>query len=139
MSVVVYINILNYLLPDPLLLEDMPFFAVVLLRPPLLIDEAFFGAAFFIADLLNRNIWALFVRPENESMGIGKKLHGLMLDWYFGQTNHTVWLSTSPGTRAEQFYRQAGWMQTGMHGKEIKFEMSKNTWLNDKNTNPQSS
>jgi hypothetical protein len=41
-----------------------------------------------------------------------------------------VWLSTSPGTRAEEFYRKAGWRENGIYGKrEIKFEMTKQEWL----------
>lgn len=80
---------------------------------------------FAIADLQDRNIWALFVNPEHEGIGVGKQLHDLMLDWYFSKTSETVWLGTAPNTRAEQFYRKAGWTETGMHGKsEIKFEMS---------------
>ncbi len=35
---------------------------------------------FAIADLQDYNIWALFVLPEYEHLGIGKKLHTLMLD-----------------------------------------------------------
>ena len=84
---------------------------------------------FAIADLQDNNIWALFVRPEFERQGIGKRLHDIMLDWYFTQTQDTVWLGTSPDTRAEQFYRKAGWQQTGMHGKgEVKFEMTYPLW-----------
>lgn len=80
---------------------------------------------FAIADLEDRNIWALFVNPEHEGIGVGKQLHDLMLDWYFSKTSETVWLGTAPNTRAEQFYRKAGWTETSMHGKgEIKFEMS---------------
>ena len=41
---------------------------------------------FSIVDLINNNIWALFVKPEHEAIGIGKKLHSLMLNWYFNQT-----------------------------------------------------
>jgi hypothetical protein len=85
---------------------------------------------FSIADLQGKNIWALFLKPEFEKKGIGKKLYDLMLDWYFGQTTETVWLSTSPGTRAETFYRRSGWKETGIHGKnEIKFEMTKERWV----------
>jgi len=84
---------------------------------------------FSIADLKDHNIWALFVRPEYEGKGIGKELHRLMLDWYFGQTQNTVWLSTAPGTRAENFYKKAGWKKTGLHGKgEIRFEMNYEDW-----------
>src|SRR5579864_9190595 len=38
---------------------------------------------FAIADLKNHNIWALFVLPDFEHRGVGKKLHNMMLDWYF--------------------------------------------------------
>ena len=84
---------------------------------------------FAIADLVDNNIWALFIHPDFERMGIGKKLHEEMLNWYFSQTDKTVWLGTSPKTRAELFYRKAGWKEVGMHGKgEIKFEMTKDEW-----------
>jgi GNAT superfamily N-acetyltransferase len=80
---------------------------------------------FAIADLVDHNIWALFVDPACEKKGIGKQLHRLMMDWYFQQTTETVWLSTSPGTKAETFYRKQGWEETGVYGKgEIKFEMT---------------
>lgn len=84
---------------------------------------------FSIADLKDHNIWALFIDPDFEKKGIGRKLHDLMIDWYFSQTKETVWLGTAPGTRAEGFYRKAGWLETGMHGKEIKFEMPYEHWL----------
>jgi GNAT superfamily N-acetyltransferase len=84
---------------------------------------------FAIADLQDNNIWALFLHPDHEAKGIGKQLHRLMLDWYFGQTNETVWLGTAPNSRAEIFYRMQGWKEVGLHGKgEIKFEMDINTW-----------
>lgn len=40
---------------------------------------------------------------------MGRKLHNPMLDWYFKQTKENVWLGTSSNTRAEMFYRKAGW------------------------------
>jgi len=84
---------------------------------------------FAIADLQDHNIWALFLRPEAEGKGIGKALHNRMLDWYFSQTNETVWLSTAPKSRAEGFYRKMGWTETGQYGKgEIRFEMDAATW-----------
>jgi len=84
---------------------------------------------FAIADLVDSNIWALFIHPGFEKLGIGKKLHDEMMNWYFSQTDKTVWLGTSPKTRAESFYRKAGWKETGTHGKgEIKFEMTKDEW-----------
>lgn len=88
---------------------------------------------FAIADLKEHNIWALFLLPEFEKQGIGKKLHELMLDWYFSKTHNKVWLGTSPNTRAEIFYRKMGWIETGIHGKgEIKFEMTYANWINVK-------
>jgi GNAT superfamily N-acetyltransferase len=87
---------------------------------------------FSIADLKGHNIWALFMDPQFEKQGIGTKLHDLMLDWYFAQTNETVWLGTAPKTRAENFYRKAGWIATGLHGKEIKFEMTYDDWIKNK-------
>jgi len=91
------------------------------------IDNVVVG--FAIADLVDHNIWALFVDPTCEAKGIGKELHMLMLSWYFSQTDETVWLSTSPGTRAETFYRKQGWIEVGVYGKgEIKFEMKKDDW-----------
>lgn len=86
-------------------------------------------AGFAIADLVANNIWALFVHPDFEARGIGKKLHNKMMDWYFLQTKEKVWLGTAPNSRAEKFYRMQGWKEVGLHGKgEIKFEMDNNTW-----------
>ncbi|WP_404985941.1 GNAT family N-acetyltransferase [Chryseobacterium sp. M5] len=88
---------------------------------------------FSIVDLKDNNIWALFVDPDFEKKGIGKKLHDIMLDWYFTQTRENVWLGTSPNTRAELFYRKSGWNEIGIHGKnEIKFKMTFENWTNNK-------
>ncbi len=88
---------------------------------------------FAIVDLIDNNIWALFVHPDHEETGIGKKLHAMMLDWYFERTKEKVWLGTAPGTRAEKFYRLQGWKEVGMHGKgEVKFEMYNEIWNKDK-------
>ena len=84
------------------------------------IDKQIVG--FAIADLKENNIWALFLDPNFEKKGIGQLLHKTMLDWYFSQT------------RAEQFYRRAGWTEVGTHGtKEIKFEMTYNDWTKSPN------
>ena len=84
---------------------------------------------FAIADLVDNNIWALFIHPDFERKSIGKKLHDEMMNWYFSQTDKTVWLGTMPKTRAELFYRKAGWKEVGIRGKgEIKFEMTKDEW-----------
>lgn len=82
---------------------------------------------FAIADLVESNIWALFLDPKYEKIGIGRKLHDMMLDWYFLQKD-TVWLGTAPGARAELFYEKSGWRKVGLHGKELKFEMTAVEW-----------
>ena len=84
---------------------------------------------FAIVSITDHNVWALFIQPGYEQKGIGKRLHDEMMDWYFNQTATTIWLGTAPHTRAEGFYRKAGWKEVGTHGKgEIKFEMTAGDW-----------
>ena len=99
------------------------------------IDNSVVG--FAIADLEQHNIWALFLQPGYEGKGIGKKLHNIMLEWYFSKTKEKAWLGTAPHTRAEIFYRKCGWKEVGKHGKgEIKFEMTYDDWMqNSKSDN----
>jgi len=101
------------------------------------IDNRIVG--FAIVDMVDHNVWALFVDPGFEARGIGKKLHDSMLDWYFTQTNTTLWLGTAPNTRAEKFYRTNGWREVGVHGKgEVKFEMTEKDWLEIRNNDSKS-
>ncbi len=96
------------------------------------IDQKVIG--FAIADLKGNNIWALFLDPKFEKMGIARQLHKTMLDWYFTQTKEKVWLGTEFNTRAENFYRKAGWKEVGTNGaKEIKFEMTYENWTTNQN------
>lgn len=84
---------------------------------------------FSVVSVIDKNVWALFIQPGYEKQGMGRKLHNIMMNWYFTQTNETIWLGTAPGTRAEQFYRRAGWIEVGIHRKgEIKFEMTAEHW-----------
>ena len=83
---------------------------------------------FAIADLEDNSVWALFVRPEHEGKGIGRALHDHMMDWYFSQTNTTAWLTTANNTRAEKFYKKAGWQKMGTQNREIRFEISAEHW-----------
>jgi GNAT superfamily N-acetyltransferase len=96
------------------------------------IDKKVVG--FAIVDLKENNVWALFLDPKFEKKGIGKSLHHSMLNWYFTQTQNAIWLGTEFNTRAEQFYRKAGWTEVGTHqSKEIKFEMTYEDWFKTKN------
>lgn len=88
-------------------------------------------AGFAIIDTVKNNIWALFIRPQYEKRGIGKKLQELMLDWHFRQSQASLWLSTATGTRAETFYRRTGWSDAGLlKNGERKFEMTHDDWRN---------
>jgi GNAT superfamily N-acetyltransferase len=91
------------------------------------IDDKIVG--FAIVSVADRNVWALFIQPGHDKKGIGKRLHDEMINWYFQQTDNSIWLGTAPNTRAERFYRKAGWKEVGEHGKgEIKFEMTAAEW-----------
>jgi GNAT superfamily N-acetyltransferase len=80
--------------------------------------------AFAIGNLQTGNVWALFVDPDYEGRGYGRRLHDTMVGWLWSQGLQRLWLTTSPNTRAERFYRSAGWMDAGQteHG-EISLEL----------------
>jgi GNAT superfamily N-acetyltransferase len=85
---------------------------------------------FAIADLSGARVYALFVEPGFERRGIGRLLHDAMMTWFFSNGVTRVWLSTDPETRAEEFYRNAGWIATGKEANgEVRFEMSRERWL----------
>jgi GNAT superfamily N-acetyltransferase len=86
-------------------------------------------AGFAVADLARGNVWALFVHPDCEGRGAGRMLHDAMMDWFFSEGADCVWLSTDPGTRAEAFYRAAGWRPAGEHRGEARYELSRADWL----------
>ena len=79
---------------------------------------------FAIGNATNSNIWALFIDPEHEGRGYGRRLHDAMVAWMWEQDLKQLWLSTEPGTRAQRFYEVAGWENVGMtKGGEVRFEM----------------
>ena len=81
--------------------------------------------AFGVADAVRRNVWALFVSPGFERRGMGRALLAEMTRWLFARGTEPIWLTTAPGTRAEGFYRTAGWRQRGdaVDG-ELHFELT---------------
>jgi GNAT superfamily N-acetyltransferase len=81
--------------------------------------------AFAIGNKANGNIWALFVEQGYECRGFGRRLHDVMLAWLWAEGVPHLWLTTGPGTRAESFYRAAGWCDAGRTERgEIRFQIT---------------
>ena len=80
--------------------------------------------AFAIGNAQDGNIWALFVDPDHEGRGHGRRLHDTMVAWLWSCDLRTLWLSTEPGTRAQRFYSRAGWTERGLlPSGELRFEL----------------
>ena len=92
------------------------------------VEEGGEVVAFAFGDARDGNIWALFVDPDHERRGHGRRLHDEMLRWLWAQGLQRLWLSTTPATRAQGFYEAAGWRAVGTieHG-EIRFEIDRPT------------
>ena len=90
------------------------------------IEEAGEIRAFAIGNARNGNVWALFVEHGHERRGYGRRLHDTMLAWLWSRGLSRLWLTTGAGTRADRFYRAAGWVDMGPapHG-EIRFEIAR--------------
>ena len=70
------------------------------------------------------NVWALFLDPRHEGHGHGRRLLDALVAWFWARGLDTLWLTTSPRTRAERFYRAAGWQQVAATpGGELRFEL----------------
>lgn len=81
---------------------------------------------FAVGNASNCSVWALFVDPEFEGLGIGRGLHGEMLAWMWQQGCEKIRLTTEPKTRAERFYLKSGWKNIGnAQNGEILFEKTK--------------
>ena len=79
---------------------------------------------FAAVDRVMGSVWALFVIPEYERKGIGQALLLEVVSGFFDGTRNLLWLTTDPGTRAEHFYRAAGWHQVGTADNgELRFEL----------------
>lgn len=88
-------------------------------------------AGFSIGDARDGNIWAMFVDPPLHGQGHGRVLHDVMVDWLFAQGLKRLNLGTQPDSRAEAFYRRAGWqpLDEGLdaHGDK-RFELHLANW-----------
>ena len=71
------------------------------------------------------SIWALFVHPDHEGRGYGKSLHSIVVNWLWSLGLPRVWLTTTPGTRAERFYISQGWQPCGIvPSGELRLELA---------------
>jgi ribosomal protein S18 acetylase RimI-like enzyme len=77
---------------------------------------------FSAADPRNGNIFALFVEENYEGRGIGQALFERACDVLVEARSPRMWLTTWPGTRAEKFYRRAGWRVVGTDDGNLVFE-----------------
>lgn len=68
---------------------------------------------FSAGDPRDGTIWALFVDPGSERRGIGRALFEAACDTLRRAGHRTAMLTTDSGTRAERFYRAAGWKIVG--------------------------
>ena len=77
---------------------------------------------FAALDVAGASVWALFVDPACEGLGVGRVLQEQVIA---AATNHDLTrleLTTSPGTRAERFYKHTGWKPLEATEKgEIRF------------------
>jgi GNAT superfamily N-acetyltransferase len=77
---------------------------------------------FSSADPRNGNIFALFVEEAYEGRGIGRALFDRACKVLDEAGCPRMWLTTWPGTRAERFYRKAGWQVAGDDAGNLVFE-----------------
>jgi GNAT superfamily N-acetyltransferase len=94
------------------------------------VDRAIVG--FAIGNAQDGNIWALFIDPEHEGRGHGRRLHDTMVAWLWSRGLRKLWLSTEPGTRAQRFYLRAGWVDCGLLSSgELRFELHRRDGVSD--------
>ena len=84
---------------------------------------------FCIANVNSGSIWALFVRPEYEGRGIGRRLMDAAVEWLWQNGVGEIWLETETNTRAEGFYEHLGWKRGKVETKDdceqVRYTMKK--------------
>ena len=82
--------------------------------------------AFAIGNASDGNVWALFVHPDHERRGHGRRLHDAMVGWLWSRGLERLWLTTAPGTRAQSFYETGGWTQVpNADPRELRYELGR--------------
>jgi GNAT superfamily N-acetyltransferase len=76
-------------------------------------DERVVG--YSIANAQTASVWALFVLPEYEGMGLGRSLLDRAVSWLWSLDVDEIWLQTGPDltNRAHAFYQSLGWRAYG--------------------------
>lgn len=74
-------------------------------------------AGFAALDAKAASVWALFVDPGSESRGAGSALLVRLTAEARRLNLPRLHLLTSPGTRAEGFYRRSGWTIAGRNAR----------------------
>lgn len=73
-------------------------------------------AGFAMADAEEGSVFALFVCPQFEGLGLGRMLLAEAEAFLFA-THETLWLETGAASRAFGFYRKAGWVPVSEAGE----------------------
>jgi len=84
--------------------------------------------AFAMADAVDATVFAMFVRPEHEGRGLGRRLMAEAEQWLFSKNCEEIFLSTDSDrrVRANGFYRHLGWSDKGVQDDgEVLFKKSK--------------
>ncbi|TAJ33166.1 MAG: GNAT family N-acetyltransferase [Reyranella sp.] len=76
-------------------------------------EEAGAVQGFAVADIRDGTIFGLFIHPDYEGRGIARALLPLACADLKAAGYAVATLTTGPGTRAEGFYRENGWRETG--------------------------
>ena len=81
-------------------------------------------AGFCTGRVAQADVWALFVDPAREGLGIGRALLDVATRWLFARGVATIALTTTPSTRADRFYAAAGWERGGIDAKgEVAYRL----------------
>ena len=86
-------------------------------------EEQGFIVGFSAADPRNGSIWALFMDHAYENRSYAQSLFQRSVAVLRSAGWKRMRLTTSPGTRAETFYRRAGWKITGVEEDQLVFEL----------------